>query len=211
MAIFNTVYGGEWKWKPWSNTLLYLPLNQNANDETGNYTITNSNVTFSDNYAVFNGSSAKLVSTSNIALTWNPSFTFSMWIYHTRTNTDVIFGIWPRSAWKVVWIFLDSSKINIWKYNSWDISTTATVATNTWINLIMTSDWTTTKIYSNWILIYNSNITYDIWSWILMVWANSFDNSNYWWWRISKFILENKTWSENEITKYYNSTKANYS
>lgn len=104
MPILNMVYyAAEWGgwWKPWANTLAYLPLSTDANDHKWFWTALNwttNNITFSDSKAVFNSSGTSCIYWDDTTLPTN--FTLHM---------IVKFGsVWVNN-YQVLWRHSDSS------------------------------------------------------------------------------------------------------
>ena len=89
MPILNMVYyAAEWGgwWQPWANTLLYLPLKENSNDQSWHWNNgTNTNITFSDNKAVFNtsGTSCILIDTTSL-----PTHDYTLHMIVARTTNS---------------------------------------------------------------------------------------------------------------------------
>lgn len=220
MAIFNTVYGGEWKWKPWANTVAYFPLDSTntVNDLSWNsYNLTNSWATFWTNAWVdcMVCNSSKSVSWSIATLPqWATARTFNFWVYNNTATAP-----W----WVEMYFFCGTENTNkmILFANNWD---------NNW-------DWITQYWTSSWMIVsnlrqqrFNACVVYD-WSKFLYyrnwsyVWWWTYTINTSWtsfkiygrsWWNngekfYSNFIIENKARTADEVAKYYNSTKANYS
>jgi hypothetical protein len=199
MAIFNTVYGGEWKWKPWANTIAYYPLKSWVNDGKWSgtlYNLTNSWIIFGDLWWVtcanFNGSS--YASGSFYAYgTWN--FTASVWGYRTSNNQ------WVRRCMGVIALVMNSKD---W-YVEW---TSAPTPLNTWTNIVFTITWGRLKIYSNGTLYLDTNFSNNL-PWTLYLGENDAGSFKLNWW-LSELIFENVAWTQQEIQDYYDLTKWNY-
>lgn len=222
MAIFNTVYGGEWKWKPWANTLAYYKFDWNLNDSSGNWhNLTNSwTISYSTSpYAVNLTTSSYLY--FNNSDTFNHDRTYNTWAYITSRNPNnsatVLFSQWTWATNSMIFCCIDYQwKLSMWFYND-DSTWTITSSLNQWVNVCYTYNYATKtyKAYINWVKdIDGTKATqYSIASWNLYVWALA-DNPpfpNYRvQWKLSEFILENKARTAEEVSKYYNSTKWNY-
>lgn len=228
MAILNMVYystgWGGWR-EPWVNTIAYYPLNSTStvNDMSGNgYNLTNHNVSFWNygnvNCGFFNNGSifdGNYVSKSWALITWNSTFTVSIWCNASsfdRYGTRYIYFIWSNN-WRLSasvsgnssWHKMD---VCIWTDNK---GTNYAINTGNWYNIIFTylSVWGWT-VYVNWNSIYTwtwSSPT--IASWDTIIWRNPDGNGAFNGY-LSEFILEGKVWSADEALAYYNQTKANY-
>ena len=219
MAIFNTVYGGEWHWTPWSNTIAYYPLTSvtTTSDMKWSWTAYNLTknwtVTFWTNAGVdcasFNSSG--LYNTSFSQLQWTSARTYNFWAYDNK-DSDTWQGLyiyqWTSSTNKMVLIARTNTYFISQYGSSWNFWNTNW---KSWNNHTITYDGTKFEWLINWVSKWTWAYTINTqWS-ELSIWKNV---GNTWWsfvWYISNVIVENKVWTSDEITKYYNSTKANYS
>ena len=217
MAIFNTVYGGEWKWKPNDNTIAYYPLTSDTtvNDMKGigtAYNLTNTNVTFWTNQWVscanFN-SNSRLENTS--APVWT-NRTLCAWVYAlSNSNNKWVICTWNNSNTNILWCSVWSTWVaNMSDWQNYNIKWTTTITW--WWHLITVtlSNWWASILYVDWVQ--ENSYTFNIGSGnYICVWAKSIQHSEKYYWYISAVIVESVAWSANEVAKYYNSTKANYS
>lgn len=224
MAIFNTVYGGEWKWKPWANTVWYRPLQNDCKDYSWNWydgtwnspSYTQSWTTI--NVAYFNGSYIDL---SNFRINEDAT-TILVRAKSTSTQSrQEIFDANDCSGSTTSTTYFNYNWTSSWQYAMqhtvpwWNYATAYTSwwpFQNVWKNIcvVMNTGWI--KIYMNWVLQgTSSNLSWRmIWTPDASIWWRKHWNTNFFRWYISEFIWENKNRTEDEITKYYNSTKANY-
>ena len=236
MAIFNTVYGGEPKWKPWANTLVYLPLNWDALDQSGNSrdgTLPSSSyytweyINWVDwqqciKFKWASGDNSELSWTYADATIWSWDRTISFW-----GKFDVVWSssvymthIWTQNWWTQWWWFgiyckdwWNANQIWILRYYNDPYMTSFTYDTNRHHWVITYNNTNKAKMYVDGVQVV---MTQNVSASFNTVWTNYFfgayrgsDTSR----RISfsNYIIENKERTADEITKYYNSTKANYS
>jgi hypothetical protein len=214
MAIFNTVYGGERKWKPWANTVAYYPLTSTTtvNDMSGN----NRNLT--NNWATFwtyqwiscvywtarrqriNTPSLNWVKTISLWTNWSGNYA------NSNSNFSVIYADEQATA-------LAYRKYNDYKFQFYDgvENLINSYITNQRYNLVVTFDGTA-KIYINWQLLWQGTNAVQNTGWIFyfMRWVWTGDTADGYLWWISNIVLENKVRTDQEISDYYNQTKWNY-
>lgn len=216
MAIFNTVYGGEWKWKPWANTIAYYPLTATStvNDFSGhNNTLTNYN---SAQFGDYNWVSCYLKTSWNYLQwtvanipTWNSNRTVSVWLVNDG-NTGWTVVWWWNWWWATQFsLFFNGNYPYFSSNGTGDIQLDATLTTGIWYNLILTYDGTATKMYQNWAFMKSSNMSLNTWWTQLSIWS-IYSSSTGYKWKISNLIIENKVRTAQEIADYYNLTKSNY-
>lgn len=219
-------------WTPWANTVAYIPLKDDLLDHWPNqYTLTNSwgLVTIVNDKAnigvwYFNGG-ARLLNTS--ISSWLPLWTTAKtiscyvrfnYIGSTQAQNIVWFWRWwwgTDSANKSFFLYRDSSKklafTTWWGVN--DHHTSITTSDDTWYNLLATYDGTDYKVYVNWVLNISGTITPNTDGTTIVIGWTSDSRSwyeNYVTWYISEIIIENQSWTADQITAYYNQTKWNY-
>lgn len=107
----------QW-WQPWVNTLLYLPLQNDAIDQTRNYTITADNISFSNNKAVFNNSWTSCLTVNETSF---PN-TFTLHIIAQMTTASG-YQLLYRHCWRnsSSWTdySYDNSRCYLYGYSSW--------------------------------------------------------------------------------------------
>ena len=218
MDIFNTVYGGDWSWKPWANTVAYYPLNSTTTntDQSWNWnTLTNQWAVFWTygwvNCANTTGKSL-YCSIANMPLGAS-SRTISVWA-NAQGGTSgwmAIYGYGQslNSRLYVLYRTTNNWWVLVLGHYPWDAETTTVMDTNKWYLITTTYDGATSKVYINWTLAWSSTVT-------LATTSSNFIIS-WWWvgnetfnWYISNVIVENKAWTSDEIANYYNKTKKNY-
>ena len=222
MPIINMVYKKKWKWKPWANTLLYLPLESDTNDYSGNNRTTSaSNISFTTVGWV---PSAHVGSTGWISVSPDtfithdtPYKTNSVLIYVTSQTTSsnrYIFEWAKQNAYHFWWLLVGNSSNFEFGSNSTWANTYSWITANSWIHLVHTIwDWQI-KLYINWALV--NTQTYSTWyPW--GNWSNSFQQSqtifntrNGVWqsqalnWNARELIFEQALWSADDVSNYYN-------
>ena len=222
MPIINMVYKKKKWWKPWANTVAYYPLEWDTLDYSwNNRNWTNSNVTFSNWVAYFNGSNAMVTIAHD---SWNKiqnNMTICAWFKSEDLNGTVVwkFQSNPTSTqnmyyrmwlidWKAYWWFCNWSDWNI--YPSYGDRVYVNI--DEWHLLTLTNNWTTKTLYVDKIqaaqstagnTATNSNIPLTIWN---MTYYNIQSRFK---WNIKSVILEDKTWSLADISDYYDNNKPN--
>lgn len=208
-------------WKPWANTLAYYPLATDTNDYSGNNrNWTNSNVTFSNWIAYFNGSNAMVTIAHDTRNQTKPNMTiqarFKLDNDISSSNWYSIVTKWQNSAanylsfsylaayspWTFMWGF------STWgNYSNYPWAISQTLTTGVWHLFTLTNEnWTSQKLYIDKTLIGSSSVTTNS-STVnipLVIWNSYYLTVNtYFKWNIAKVILEDKTWSLADISDYY--------
>ena len=223
MPIINMVYKKKKWWKPWANTIAYYPLKADFNDASWN----NKNLTNTwspsittywwvacasysswNNYSYYNGSIWATATARTISVWLNIPTALDAWIWWIATSNNY---------WKW-WLWFTEKSWQIWVSDFW-AGQDRFAYPSWWFNIIAAQEWSTIKAYLNWTLVKTYTNQDTTWSWatapnILKIWWKPWSNggwadSNFAWY-VSEFILENKTRTADEATKYYNSTKSNY-
>ena len=211
--------------EPWANTTLYLPLENDAVDYSwkwyatswGSPSYTTSWTTI--NVAYFNGSYIDL---SDFRIT-EDNTTINVWAKSTSTQTwQEIFdatdnGVYTSSTY--FWYNWPWAVYNQYGMQHSQPSASYGMAYTSWwpfqnewknICVVMNTSWI--KIYMNWVLqSTSSNLSWRmVWTPNASIWWRKYWNQNFFRGYLSKFIWENKVWTDQEISDYYNQTKANY-
>lgn len=215
MAIFNTVYGGEWKRKPWANTWCYLPLENNLTDESWNW---NSwSLDYSPNISYV---SNWYINVAQISWKWIKMPNLTVW-----NGTTISFWFKSPSQWQYMTLFSmdmanDDSNVII-RYQQDDNNTTQCSIYSKKLydwKIVQTAD------FGNWhhyciVISSNNMIVYIDWqqyathtvSWSYTstyhTIASERAQTNGWTKLISKYIIETVARTSSEVSKYYNSTK----
>lgn len=206
MAIFNTVYGGEWPRKPNANTLCYFPFVDNATDQMWKATLSNS----------WTQDTLWYYFTANTNINWLDSYTVK-WICSWTKLNSTSWSSWNRDRWIYydkcsMWWYISSP----WKQNRiWTFYTSSYTEANVQITA-NTSEWNLL-----WVWYDGTNTVYAInWEyWILRAWSwynfwNTFclNQMVSWSWSVShsNFIAESSCRDETTYLKWYNKTKATY-
>ena len=224
----QTTITTDFWWHPSANTLARYKLESNANDFSwNNRHLTNSWITFSDNFWIFNGNAKWYY--SNQSLFNNLSkFTYSVYlntqqITNTSYNSDpthnMVMSItdnWIYQNYDKTIVLYYGSKTAWYNYYNWKYFVEATwISLNTWYLITYTFDWSTMKIYKNWTLISSKSCWWSYTSYTnatLTIWNNE-DRWNYvkkYYWKLSNVIVENKVRTAQEILDYFNKTKSKY-
>lgn len=215
---------GGWR-QPWANTLLYLPLQTDVIDQSGNNRSTfwygTSSFTTVWNVPSANFSSGKISVSNDFITTALTEKTISCWVYPTfsSVNSDNTFLYWlVTDNCFFALTFVSSSKIDSWTWDHWNLTTADLgYSQNQWMLVTTTcKDWAdNNKVYINWNLAvqwqwtnrprWYSSATFNLWTFI--GWTH---NTYAWNINISNVILEDKARTAQEVSDYYNSTKSLY-
>lgn len=208
-------------WTPWANTVLYLPMNStdNFSDQSWNWYIGTWTGTYSIN--TIDGTECWDFQVWYIRFTWLQninanSFTHIFWgntnrpwrwevasYLQANSPNDAHSSFWISNGWyyfmgtNLYWWYDLISDIN---NRSW------------WQMLAFVKDWTDISIYINdeqpFTATWNSNSNNLT---IFEIWGRNDVYSYQWWaWWLSNVILENKARTAQEVSDYYNQTKALY-
>lgn len=211
----------KWWWQPWANTVLYCPLSSNTQDMSSYHRTITVDTTTYPWWQVTTWTYDGVASTYFYkGFLFFPLTDVS---YQNYTTQVFLNYVWPRNdQWKFLfsllwssWVFDGNSdaafvsNTNYWSiYASGDkISTTSP---SSWWHLItLTRSWNTVNLYVDATLVVSwiasNTTTYQYWT----LWNRNNWNQTIGWW-LSEFIIENKTWTQQEVSDYYNQTKANY-
>lgn len=224
---------GGWGWQPWANTILYLPIDDSDTSSTVYDHSTNQSdfswywtawyETLASGKKVITLSWSNWIYIDDDIITAQPK-TISLWHYRdwNQSNDWSIFvsqndNPWPR------WLIVAYTNNNNWmsafygdnadwrnygnRFNPLD---------QTWYNMVVVLNSNTITLYVNW----NQETTG---SWSTPVFtgipANSFwftrsnnrnTNTRFMSWKLGSVIIEDKAWTSDEITDYFNQTKSLY-
>ena len=210
------------EWLPWENTVAYYPLNSTTtvNDQSwNNRNLTNHSVSFNTydgvDCAYFNWSSQYLDETT---INWgliNWNLTISFWCKVTAWALNSIW-YWKPYNWTLVLynnltsIYCDTSNNN----NNTTHTTFSTSSLNVWNLITITWTWNTYTVYSNWTLSWSMTTSIPTsWNSHFYLWCVGNDVDwlrAYMTWHLSNYIIENKVWTADEISNYYNTLKSKY-
>ena len=211
----------EWR-TPWANTILYLPLKDNINDATWNYTIIQSWTVskWSIGYS-FNNWMLK----TSTSFAWPTAWTISVWAKQTQSRSNS--NIAAKFQETVPYNFL---AIKYWNpdhsgsspyaivpeyaiSNSWPVELFNQTAQplNTWLYLVMCHGNEWTKFYINGTLFQSDNNTSNLLTTSSpFVVGSNIQHNQYFIWEISDVIYESKQRTAQEVLDYYNDTKWDY-
>ena len=229
MWVHFWVEGQEQQRQPWVNTVAYYKFDWNLNDSSGN----NHPCTVASWSAIYS-----VVSWDNQAITtnWNviksgvqqqdiltANHTLSFRIDQTSINNlwdaRVMWALWASGAITHIWIWINWTNglwwcVYLWQPNkSWKYTKfTYTFALNTWYNIVLTIDnslWC--SCYVNWVQAGTTQTIVNSWTSDFYFWNNyQLWDSSHMNWYLDDIIIENTPRSAQDISDYYNLTKANY-
>ena len=206
-------------WNPGSNTIAYYTFDeQNLNDSSWN----NNNASWY-NWAWSYVSvgwwyCANLWWSHAIDLpftvAWLTNWTMNIWMNVQWTKTiSWILGTrtWQTGTFHMNYIYNFSWRtwINITVNPESDIDWSWVLTTWNWYNIVATKSWTTYSIYINSSL-WASWTRWEFTDTNTLCLGTTYDNTRCFNWYLDSAIFENKAWSADEITAYYNLTKSKY-
>ena len=223
-AVSVTISSG---WQPWADTIAYFPFDSDLLDHSGN----SFSVTTYGNVSIWTAWGVSAWDFRSVwELSWSVATTGSLTVlgyaYKTANpNNDnaSMFGFawwWSMGAplcqalyWNTNWPANISNKPWVAMFD-WDTQANQTAVSmnnNEWVHFAVTFDWSTkeVKLYTNWVLSsqYTTSVTFHP-DYLGMSRANWLDRS--WIGYLSEVIFEKKQRTAQEISDYYDATKANY-
>ena len=218
MPIINMVYKKKKWWKPWANTVLYLPFENDLLDYSPNhYTMTQTwTITKATIWYYFSQPSSwesKIASSYTTAqAVWSYPFTANVWCKKDTTSWSQHGWIWWNSVYNSSWTntIYNSSQVRIEWDAPWAIS-------SSWYSIDNADEWTNFWIvekadqilfYQNWVLKATRNQSRPLSN--LSLWLLLYADGTWVWQTYSRFIVEKWEWSADDFLNYYNQTKENY-
>lgn len=210
------------KWKPWANTVLYCPLEDDILDHSWNHTMSLTNTTYwtvAKDSTWFYMFSWGYISSESYA--WPTSAaTLSVWVKRlTKTTWDPSRERWLDTHYRGsspyhCWLALDAC----WQYGTWVTSwtvenTMTAIPIGTWTLFTLTYDSSSwAKVYKNATLERSNSNTSGLRNLSLptFIWATNPYGNQFIYGYMSDVIIEDKAWTATEISDYYNLTKWNY-
>ena len=219
----------KYEWKPdASRTLLYLPLESNTNDYSGNSRTTSAtSVTFTTVGWV---QSAHVWTSWWIIVTPNgfinhstPYMTTSALVYVTSQTTSARRNVFEWAIQNTLYfatkLVENSSNIQV----DWGNSNVASnsIIPNSWMHIVHTcwTPWTWySKMYINWVLVGTASMASDAYprwnrpnsyqqSQTVLNWRGWVSASQWLNWNAREIIFENIEWSDEDVSKYYQRIK----
>jgi hypothetical protein len=224
MAIFNTVYGGEPKWKPWTNTIAYYKFDGDSLDYSWNWY----NVTSVTSYDTLS-SWIKVAYFSGKLSTSNTNTNLWYDLFKVDQDITISFYVKPSSFWsewtrplyisgnwsyRVSRINVYSNKLEWGLWNWWfNYATFSTsISTSAFRHIVLVYNHTnkTVSMYKNWTLVSTvSTSWYSLFTDCTqaIIWYDHWYNSSEYMWET---IFEKSLRTAEQVANYYNLTKSNY-
>lgn len=216
MAIY--MWREKPEWHPWADTIVYYPLEWNWNDLSWNWkNLTTTSQTFATDgsltYASYAGSQYSYSPTLTIPSTYTILTWAKVTIQRDGGCSLHSFDTYNRSYW-----YRSSSQLSMnFTCQLWESSYSAMYVLptlNQWYLYAYVKNSTGYKLYalsSGTPLTDTMSSSYNgSFSLPLYLGSNTTSTSQRLYWWISKFIIEWKEWTEQNITDYFNQTKADY-
>lgn len=207
------------KWSifvPSVNTIAYYPFTSAdtmLQDASWNWhNLTNNWATFQTVDwvpCVYGNGSANMYWSDNL-WTWDEFFTVSTWFkkIDNANSAQCIWWSWANSNNASVWLWLNQSwYLMIWKWSA-DVNTWYAVW-SWWMNVVMVYNKSTLKVYVNNALIYNASFNYTI-TWKPPRFLSNAWDIDKWHWYIWETIFEEWCWTDEDVSRYFNSKKGFY-
>lgn len=145
--------------------------------------------------------------------TWNNPLTWIMRCrkeaYNHEWQVVATTGYWWTTRAKSFWFHNDQFWTWWWSNDTYHCD----ALLNQRACYIWTFDWSTTKAYLNWVLKNSKSMTYSTdsnnKSWLLAQTVNDSTAQSYKWY-IADIIMENRAWTQAEITEYFKKIKWKY-
>jgi hypothetical protein len=202
--ILKNAYIGEYGWKPWENTVAYYPFRSDILDHSWNnnnftwwaYTFSNNRITVT----------SKLSWPLIVPTSWTDARTIIAWITaYSQWNWNSRYDYATWSSWPN-WLLKNNSdgawvQLKIW--STWyDVKQTTL---SEFSLIVLVKNWNKLSWYVNWNLVNTVTMSTDQWSFQFPTTYSELQPWTYW-----EIIVEDKIWTDSEISEYYNSTKSNY-
>lgn len=223
--LINTVTPSEFSRSPWSNTLAYWTLNNKLTDEVWNYNLTQQSGTFTQLSSWRYVLSLEVSNATYWAyyVWWpdlrNKNITWNLWIKDTASRS----GYYDRNyIYLVNWsteIILtkhswpsQSNKIYSAVSSSNNFSSAPTYTDTNRHNVVCTFDYSTKQLLQYIDKELKADTTLSWWvpntTWTIYLWYTWYGNTAHL--QLWATILEDRIWSLEDITEYYNKTKSDY-
>ena len=215
-------------WTPWSNTLLYLPLENNTDDKSwNNVSVSSAWISYwtawNKNYAQRTGTASWTYITPSTSIlssigTWD--FTVSFFVYPVSpVSWQKAMIAWYRNQndssypWIQI-LFTSDNKFFFQLNNSTQMTTSGTFSKNQWHYITITRRSNSVVCYVNWQQTNSAGTSINLGSatnWYILNRSNYTNQAwNETWARISEVIYEKAWWTQDYVVNYYNNIKANY-
>ena len=216
------------EFEPTVNTLLWYPLETNANDYSGRWQhlTPGSWITFGTyggiQCASFNETTNAIISGN---VTWlslgNGPRTTSVWIYQTRVKSSSYYvSYWTKRKWQW-WAIIGQNQATLTGAGyliscfsvSWNANDVATglsyYVINSWVNIVSTSNGNNVKLYVNGELATTKEMELINTQWSNVMFGATQSNDTFPWY-MSNVIIEDYEWTATQIADYYNWMKTKY-
>ena len=228
MAIY--MWRDDWSWSPWANTILYLPLESDVVDMSGKTwrTFTTSwisytNVWWVDSIHVWATWWISLTAPSPLVTTASSEQTISFWVYFAdwviNKRRNIFAFTIENETCVMISLLENTSNMRFYWQSWWDWWAYNVLEAWTRKHIVCTNSSAWANVYVNWVL----DSTYTWSSTPRGIWgsnteqAQNIGNGRDWlqysdWLRgnMRELILEDRVWTAQEVSDYYDLTKADY-
>ena len=206
-----------WWWQPWANTVCYFPLDTDFED-----TVTWTALTWYNSATIWTlwtvscldltSSNSYLDWTISTLPQWGQARTNMFWVYYPSYWNYPAYWYWSWVNTQGDWVFkMDQSEWPVWsQYWKALICWAGTVSTWQWYHIAITVNGSTEqKMYINWV--YKVSTAWSVnTNWTTLYLGKAPWGNNYLNWYLSKFIIEDKVRTAQEISDYFDLTKWDY-
>lgn len=209
-----------------NNIQWYYKFESNLNDSVWSNNWTGTSITYWTwiiwNSWTFNWTTSKVL-LWNDTCNFTGSFTISAWVKFTSISAyEIIFSNFNQSPSVIAWYWFicrinpsNQVEFNIYNDSQVLLSTSATVTTWTWYNIVFVRTASTgSAIYINWTSSTSNSSTFNPWYtwsafhpsiWVLEYYAWSYSTAQFLNWNIDELWIWTRALTSTEITELYNS------
>lgn len=218
----------SYEWQPWSNTLLYLPLESDVVDKSWKSwrTFTTNSLSYTTVWGVqsihvWTSWGIYLTAPKPIVTTSVSNQTVSILVYFTSSTTSsrrmILEWRVQNSVGTVLAAEANTTEIRAFWDSVWD-TVSANITANQRLHIVLTNCADGKKMYLNWQLAsswaWSSAPRWSRWySYSNNQWIFARRDGDYWWWlslngNARELICENIIWSAEDVSNYYKRIKA---
>ena len=199
---------------PTDGLVFDMPLDWNAiarvwpNGTATNVTWVNTEIGYQKQCGSFNGSSSRIQWSWLSLWTWNINISIIWWFNFTNKSVQyrTMFNCWTEAVNQAVVFFNKWTAENVVEFSSfwstWPLFSYNNIIKWKWHFIVWTHDWTTSRIYLDWVLKDSLNKTINFQWWNYSIWARQ-NNSEFHLWQIQWLRIYNRALSQQEIQNLY--------
>ena len=211
----QTTITTDFWWHPSANTLARFPFKDDANDHSWNWVTLVNTQYISKQSLWYKWQFSQWATWNSYSLHFNNSNAKYIWMWYKVLNSTWNSNICWLQKYGAVWYNTShwntnlNNKIVLFTNTSWSIWASADwMSFNVWHHIAIWYDWSKVVLSKDWVLSTLYNWTwYNFWVEVWIAW--SWNNSNF---QVlfSDVICESVSWTQAQITEYWNKTKSIY-